>query len=432
MAVASSPRSSEAFERASTCLAAGVASSLRAEVRPTPLFVQYGEGAEIIDYDGRRLVDYTLAYGPLILGHAHPAVVAAASHAVGAGSTYGAQHDGEFELARRICEFVPGADLSCFAGSGTEAVMVALRLARAFTGRQTIIRFAGHYHGWSDAILAVPGSLDAAPPWNAVPAMAGQSPAALSDVMVLPWNDINALNGVFANSDNSIAAVICEPVLCNAGCIGPAQGFLQRLRELTTAAGALLIFDEVITGFRLQLGGAQERFGINADLAVFGKALSGGFPLSAVAGQSAVMRLISDGTVTHMGTLNGNPVCVAASIATVDELARNDGEVYARMADFGETLVSGLQDAARRYGFPLLINSLGQTFQTIFTQESEVVDLDAFNRRDAESAAIFARLLLEEGVFVRPHGLWYVSAVHEEQHLTRTLAAVDRAFERMR
>lgn len=412
-------------------LAGGVASSLRSEVKPVPLFVERGEGAEIVDVDGNRLIDFTMAYGPLILGHAPPALARAVSLALERGSTFGAQHAGEIELARRLQGLVPNADLVCLSGSGTEAVMAALRLARAHTGRMRVIRFAGHYHGWSDSILVGWTGEPTDGDWVARPSTAGQSPNALKDLVVLPWNDLGALESVFAQAGSEVAAVLCEPVLCNSGCIAPVAGYLERMRELADLHGAVLIFDEVITGFRLALGGAQERFGVKADLALFGKALSGGFQLSAITGNKQILGLVADGTVSHMGTLNGNTISTAAAIATLEELARDDGAVYKRMAELGAMLTSGIADSARQHGIPLVINSAGQVFQTIFTEEQKVCDFGAFSRRDTSRGSRFAEMLMHEGVYVRPSGLWYLSAAHEEDHIGRTIAAVDRVLRRL-
>jgi glutamate-1-semialdehyde 2,1-aminomutase len=412
-------------------LAGGVASSLRSEVKPVPLFVERGEGAEILDVDGNRLIDFTMAYGPLILGHAPAALTRAVNLALERGSTFGAQHAGEIELARRLQAVVPNADLVCLSGSGTEAVMVALRLARAHTGRTRVIRFGGHYHGWSDSVLVGWTGEPTDGDWEARPSTAGQSLNALKDLVVLPWNDLRALESFFAQSGGEVAAVLCEPVLANSGCIAPVAGYLERMRELSDLHGAVLIFDEVITGFRLALGGAQERLGVNSDLALFGKALSGGFQLSAITGSEQILGLVAAGTVSHMGTLNGNTVSTAAALATLEELARDDGAVYRRMAELGAMLTSGIADSARQHGIPLVINSASQFFQTIFTEEQKVCDFGAFSRRDTSRGSRFAEMLMYEGVYVRPSGLWYLSTAHEEDHIGRTVAAVDRVLQKL-
>lgn len=420
--------SAECLTGAQRYLASGTASTLRLAVRPTPLFVERGQGAEIVDRDGNRLIDYTLAYGPLILGHAHPAIIESVSAVLPAGSTFGAQHEGEAAVAERICTFVPNADLVCLSNSGTEAVMTALRIARAATGRSRVIRFAGHYHGWSDGILTSPELTDREHDWAATVASAGQPKAALADILVLPWNDPAALDEAFARFGDTLAAVICEPLLCNGGCVFPAAGFLELARELTRRYEAVLIFDEVITGFRLGLGGAQTRFGADADLLVFGKALAGGFPLSAVAGRQALMDVVANRTVEHMGTLNANPIATAAAKATLDVLAREDGAAFTQMAAIGDALAEGIRSLAAEHSVPLVVNNASQVFQTIFTDEERVDRFESYRRRDVERGSRFAELLMYDGVYVRPNGLWYVSTAHTEEHVEKTLFAVERAL----
>jgi glutamate-1-semialdehyde 2,1-aminomutase len=424
-ALPSLKRSRLLFEQAQQRLAAGVSSTLRLSVRPTPLFVVRGEGALLEDVDGNSYIDYTLAYGPLILGHAPPAVVRAVTEAAAIGSTFGAQHEGEVALSSRICELVPNADQVCFSNSGTEAVMVALRLARAYSGRSRIIRFAGHYHGWSDAILAT-----ASAEGRVHPVTGGQSLAALDDLIVLQWNDEEGLGSCFEALGSEIAAVVCEPIVCNAGCLYPRASFLELLRTLPSRHGALLIFDEVITGFRVAPGGAQELLGATADLAIFGKALSAGYPLSAVTGRRHVMELIADGTVLHMGTLNGNTVSTAAALATLQELTGEPG-VFNRLCAIAERLSAGIEALADERGVALVVNAAGPVFQTLFTSARPVDTLLTYQRSDTGRCARFAELLLAEGVYVRPSGLWYVSTAHTEEHVEQTLGAVDRVLRRL-
>lgn len=412
-------RSSELLHESGRVLAGGVASTLRLAVEPTPLFVSHGRGSRIIDVDGNEYVDYTMAYGPLILGHAHPAIVEAVTEACRRGTTFGAQHQGEAELARRIVDAVPAAELVALSGSGTEAVMLALRLARAATGRQKVIRFEGHYHGWSDAIFTGDGLSQAGP---ARPGTGGQSAAALEDVLVVRWNDSDALRAALDRARGEVAAVICEPVVCNSGCLLPRPGYLDELRRLTRRHGSLLVFDEVITGFRVGLGGAQERYGVDADLAVYGKAVAGGLPLSAVAGRRDMLELVATGEVGHLGTLNGNTVSVSAAVATLRELSR-EGGAFAHMNRLGEQLAAGLRDAAARVGVPLVVNGAGPVFFTIFTELGEVSLYDEFRQRDAARGARLAELMLAHGVYVRPNGLWYLSTAHTEDDVELTLAA---------
>jgi len=418
-------RSRRLLEESRGYLASGVASTLRLAVRPTPLFVDHGAGSRVVDVDGNEYIDYTMAYGPLILGHAHPAVVQAVSEAARRGVTFGAQHRDEIAVARQICEQVPGAELVCFSGSGTEAVMLALRLARAFTGRSKVIRFAGHYHGWSDGIFTTAATVAPDAP---APGTAGQSSNALEDVIVVPWNDLAAVEAALHGKGGDVAAVICEPVLCNSGCIEPLPGYLEGLRLLSTEYGSVLIFDEVITGFRLGPGGAQERFGVQADLATFGKALAGGLGLSAVAGRGDILDLVASGVVAHLGTLNGNTLALAAARATLAELGRDEAAPYPRMATFGDQLAAGFAAIAEEAAVPLVVNSVGQAFQTIFTTESAVDDYATFAASNLTRCAEFVEAMLHQGVYVRPNGLWYLSTAHTEQDVATTLDAAARAF----
>jgi len=414
-------------------LAGGVASSLRAAMRPLPLFVESAQGAIIRDADGNEYIDYLLAYGPLILGHAHPELTENIHGAMKRGYTYGLQHDGEIELAKRLTEMLPCAEKVAFSGSGTEAVMLALRLARAYTGRSKIIRFHGHYHGWSDSIFTSFPSPDmksgqAGGGGDVQPGTAGQSDLSLQDIILLPWNDAEALERTLAERHREIAAVITEPVMCNSGCIVPLPGYLERMRELTEKYGIVLIFDEVITGFRLGLGGAHGRFGILPDLMTMGKAMAGGIALSAVAGRRDIMDLIASGKVSHLGTLNGNCVAMAAGLATIDILSRNDGALLRDMERIAVRLAEGLRRLMGKYGFRGVVNQIGPVFHMMFVDRDEVRTFQEFSERDSVMYSRFAEKMLHEGVMIRTNGLWYVSAAHGEDEAERTLAAADRAL----
>ncbi|MFC4807951.1 aspartate aminotransferase family protein [Paenibacillus sp. GCM10023250] len=413
-------------------VAGGVASSLRASMKPTPLYLQSASGARVTDVDNNHYIDYLLAYGPLILGHAHPDLNGDLEAALRKGSTYGLQHEGEIELAKRLTEIMPCAEQVAFSGSGTEAVMLALRLARAYTGRSKIVRFYGHYHGWSDTIFTSFPSLDlnasAEDESTIAPGTGGQSAVALEELILLPWNDPDALEAALRENGHEIAAVITEPVMCNSGCIAPKAGYLERMRELTKQQGIVLIWDEVITGFRLGLGGAHGRFGILPDLVTVGKALAGGIPLSAVAGRQAIMRLIADGTVSHLGTLNGNGLSMAAGLAVIDILSRDDSHALKRMEALTEELAEGIRESLRTNGIPGVVNQLGPVFHMMFIDCDKVEDFDTFNLRDVQAYIRFAEYMLQEGVIVRPNGLWYLSAAHGEREVSETLAAVHRVL----
>ncbi|HEY8417255.1 MAG TPA: glutamate-1-semialdehyde 2,1-aminomutase, partial [Limnochordales bacterium] len=398
---------------------------------PAPLYAERGAGARLFDVDGNEFIDYCMAYGPLIHGHAPPAIAKAIQEQVLRGTTFGTQHRGELELARRLTTHVPCAELVCFVNSGTEAVLVALRLARAYTGKPKIVRFEGHYHGWADPILAAAGETagTGGARWKPRAVTGGQSRSAHEDVLVLPWNDPEAVEQVLKRYGDEIAAVIMEPVLCNNGCLRPLPGYLEHVQDLCRRHGVVLIFDEVITGFRLSLGGAQQLFGVTPYLCVLGKAIAGGLPLSAVGGRREIMRLIAEGRVNHMGTLNGNPVVTAAATATIDLLAQDGGAAYRRMNALTDQLTEGLTRLARKHGIPFLINRVGPVFHTLFTERSEIRHYGDFVRYvDGARCVQFCHALFRNGVFVRPSGLWYVSTAHTPQDVEQTLAAADQAF----
>jgi len=418
-------------------LAGGVASSLRSVMSPVPLFAESARGVRIRDVDGNEYLDYLLAYGPLILGHSHAGLTAKITEAMNKGYSYGLQHQGEIALAKRLTEIFPCAEKVSLSGSGTEAVMLAIRLSRAYTGRQKVIRFSGHYHGWSDSIFtSFPSSgmkqrEGASGDGKGSPGTNGQSLNSLEDIVVLPWNDIAALEAALLAYKDDIAAVITEPIMCNSGCIAPKPGYLERMRELTYEYGIVMIMDEVITGFRLALGGAQEIFGVVPDLVTVGKALGGGIAISAVGGKRDIMRLVDDGEVSILGTLNGNCVATAAAITVIDHLSQDDGSVYVNMRQNADTLVSGIRELLRKRGIAGVINQIGPVFHMMFTDRSSVTDFSEFQERDAAKYARFAEIMLEEGVLVRPNGLWYICTAHGPQDVEETLRAVDRSLRRL-
>ncbi|WP_309121097.1 glutamate-1-semialdehyde 2,1-aminomutase [Paenibacillus sp.] len=415
-------------EESKRVLAAGVASNLRLAMKPVPIFAERAQGSRLFDVDGNAYIDYILAYGPQILGHAHPRFVEAVRRQAERGQAFGTQHRGEIELARKIVSHVPSAELVSFCSTGSEAVHVALRLSRAFTGRRKIVKFEGQYHGWFDNVFtsSAPGGD------GAVPGTAGQDPLALSELVPLPWNDVEALEACFRRYGEQLAAVITEPIMCNSGCLPPLPGYLERLRELTAAHGTVLIFDEVITGFRLGLGGAQAALGVTPDLTTLGKAVAGGMPLSAVAGRGDIMELIADNRVTHMGTLNGNPLCTAAALATIETLEEDGGAAYRRMEELTVRLTSALEEIAAREGLPFVVNRCGPVFHTMFAEERPVERYEQFVRRDAARFAALAEQLLREGVMVRPSGLWYLSAAHAEADVDDTAHRFERSVRKLK
>ncbi|MZQ81395.1 aminotransferase class III-fold pyridoxal phosphate-dependent enzyme [Paenibacillus sp. 5J-6] len=430
-------QSVEKLQEARTYVAGGVASSLRASMKPTPLYVQKAFGARILDVDNHEYIDYMLAYGPLILGHAHPAYNEQIYEAMQNGSTYGLQHDGEIRLGQRLTEILPCAEQVAFSGSGTEAVMLALRLARAYTGKTKTVRFYGHYHGWSDAIFTSFPSPDfssnghSAAASGIIQGTGGQSQNSLQDLIVLPWNDPEALEETLTKHQHEISAVITEPVMCNSGCISPLPGYMEKMRELTSKFGIVLIWDEVITGFRLGLGGAHERFGIDPDLVTIGKAMAGGVALSAVAGKRDIMHLIEEGTVMHLGTLNGNSLATAAGLAVIQELSKSEGQAFKDMDRTATMLTEGIRSILKANGLQAVVNQQGPVFHLMFIDRTEVADFDTFNLRDSQLYTRFAEEMLHEGVLVRPNGLWYVSTAHGEKEVLETLAAVERVAQRI-
>lgn len=430
-------QSAERLQEARTYVAGGVASSLRASMKPTPLYVQKAYGARILDVDNHEYIDYMLAYGPLILGHAHLAFNEQLYDVMQKGSTYGLQHDGEIRLGRRLTEILPCAEQVAFSGSGTEAVMLALRLARAYTGKTKTVRFYGHYHGWSDAIFTSFPSPDFSSSDHTevgseiIQGTGGQSLNSLQDLILLPWNDPEALEDTLTKHQHEISAVITEPVMCNSGCISPKPGYMEQMRELTDKFGIVLIWDEVITGFRLGLGGAHERFGIQPDLVTIGKAMAGGIALSAVAGKRDIMRLIEEGTVMHLGTLNGNGLATAAGLAVIQELSKSDGQAFKDMEHLTTLLTEGIRSILKTNGLQAVVNQQGPVFHLMFIDRSEVSDFDTFNLRDSQLYTQFAEEMLNEGVLVRPNGLWYVSTAHGEKEVQETLAAVERVAQRI-
>ena len=405
-------------ERASRVLPRGVSSSPRATQRPVALAIARGYDAHVVDADGNDYVDYALGYGPLILGHTPAVVRDAVDRALAAGLRGGSANTSEVELAERIAALVPGAGLTAFLSTGTEACQLALRLARAKTRRLRVVKFRCHYHGWSDAIDV------ATAPGNDGPATGGQDPAALEHVVVLDWGDAAALERALAEPT---AAVIMEAVAINAGCFEPPPGFLERARALTRAAGAVLVFDEVISGFRLGLGGAQARYGVTPDLTVLGKALGAGLPISAVTGPAETMAPMIDGSVTQRGTYNGNPLSTAAALACVDYLAAHAGEVYPRMDRHAEAIAARAREVAARLGVPIAVNRIGSCVQ-LYAGTSSIPTLAELTRVSRAGTLALTEAMIREGVAPLPRGLMYLSAAHTDADIDRTLSAIDRSF----
>lgn len=415
------------YQRALGSLAGGVSSGLRRQAKPYPLYYRGGKGARLEDVDGNWYWDYTLAWGPLILGHAHPRIQEAICAQVQKGTTFGAQCDLEYEVAEHLCRLLPGADLVTFSNSGTEAVQVALRLARAVTGRRKYLKFEGHYHGWADQVLVSyhPPVEDANGP-RGLPKIAavGQGQLAHDSVVVAEWNSVSQVIEALDRSPD-IGAILVEPLLANSGCIPPAPGFLLFLREECSRRGILLIFDEVITGFRLALGGAQEYYGVTPDLAVYAKAVGAGLPLSVLAGKREYMSWIARGEVVHAGTLNGNPLCLAAAQAALQFLEDNAAEVYPRLHEFGQRLMATLYEVLSERS-PVQILGEGPCF-CVHLQEEVPTRYRELAGANTALYQQFLLALLHEGVMALPDGRWYISAAHTEDDVAATQEAIRRA-----
>jgi glutamate-1-semialdehyde 2,1-aminomutase len=408
----------------------GVNSPVRAfrAVGGEPLFIARGEGSYIYDVDGQRYIDYVLSWGPLILGHAHPQVVSALKEAAERGISYGAPTALETELAKRIVEAVPSVEMVRFVSSGTEATMSALRLARAYTGRSKIIKFEGCYHGHADFLLVRAGS---GVTTLGLPDSAGVPEGTAQNTLVAPYNDPQAVDALFSENREEIAAVIVEPVAGNMGVIPPEPGFLEGLRALTEAEGALLIFDEVITGFRVAYGGAQALYGVTPDLTCLGKIIGGGLPVGAYGGRREIMEMVAPlGPMYQAGTLSGNPLSMTAGIETLKALA--EPGAYQRLEEKSARLADGLRAAAEATRTPVFQTRVGSMFCTFFSAE-RVVDCASAKRSDSSKYARFFRAMLENGVYLAPSQFeaGFLSLAHSEQDIERTIQAADAAFSRL-
>jgi glutamate-1-semialdehyde 2,1-aminomutase len=416
------------FQKAQTLLPGGVDSPVRAfrAVGGQPLFIERGEGAHLFDVDGNRFIDYVLSWGPLVLGHAHPAVVEALQAAVQCGTSYGAPSPYEVELAQLVQGFLPGIEMIRFVNSGTEATMSALRLARAFTKKDKIVKFEGCYHGHADLLLVQAGSGVAT---LGLPDSPGVPPATVQDTLVARYNDLDSAEDLFRRFPGEIAAVIVEPVAGNMGVVPPVAGFLEGLRRLTSEFGALLIFDEVMTGFRVHLGGAQALYGIQPDLTTLGKVIGGGLPVGAYGGRREIMQLVApSGPVYQAGTLSGNPLAMVAGITTLNCL-RAPG-VWDRLEGSARRLTEGIRQAAGQAGLPIQQTRAGTMFTTFFC-ENPVKDWQTAKASDTRRYGRFFQAMLETGVYLAPSQFeaGFLSIAHTPEIIDQTIAAAEQAMQ---
>jgi len=416
------------FSQAQNHIPGGVNSPVRAfkGVGGDPIFFRKGKGAWITDVEGKRYIDYIGSWGPMILGHAHPDVISAVQESVSHGLGFGAPTEIEIEMADTLCQLVPSMELVRMVSSGTEATMSAIRLARGYTGRDKIVKFEGCYHGHADSLLVKAGS-------GALtlgePSSAGVPASVAEHTLTLIYNDLDSVREFFAELGDQIACIIVEPVAGNMNCIPPTDGFLQGLREICDQSGAVLIFDEVMTGFRVSLGGAQEYYDVKPDLTTLGKVVGGGLPVGAFGGKREVMECIAPlGSVYQAGTLSGNPVAMAAGLSTLKLVQAPD--FHKNLSKTAKTLVDGFQQRADKAGIPLTTNQVGGMFGLFFTTEKQVTSFEQVSKCDQERFKKFFHGMLEQGVYLAPssYEAGFVSAAHGDAEIQATLDAAEKVF----
>lgn len=423
-------RSEQLFREAKRHIAGGVNSPSRsfdAVNRPHPIIIERGQGAHLWDVDGNHYIDYVCAYGALLLGHAHPHVVEAVQRAIVRGSVYGAPTELEIEMARRLKEAIPFVDMFRFNVSGTEAVMTAIRVARGYTGRYKILKFTGSYHGHSDPVLVEAGSGSST---LGIDESLGIPPGVKADMISVPFNNFEALEEAFAKYGEELAACLLEPIVGNFGIVPPKPGYLERISELARQAGALVIWDEVITAFRFRPGSVEPMFDCTPDLITLGKLIGGGMPIGAYGGSAEIMQVVAPlGGVYQDGTLAGNPISMAAGLAFLESL---DESIYERTAHLAMVLADGIQESAERHGIDVRVGRFGGALSPYFT-DKDVSDFDGCEESDSEMFARFFGHMIDQGIFLAPskYEAWFVSAAHTEDDIAYTLEAVDKSFARM-
>lgn len=417
-------QSAALLERARKVLAGGVSSEFRKYNYPHALFYSHGKGSRIYDVDGNEYLDFTLSQGPLIVGHSHPEVLKAIQQYSEKGQLFAGQHIGEIELAETLQRLIPSAERMRFCLDGSEAVQTAFRIARAKTGRPKFLRFEGHYHGWMDNVCwglstPSPDALGTRESPSVYPWSEGLSEHAKDDFIILPWNDLDLVKKTVAKRHQEICAIITEPIMCNNGCITPEPGFLEGLRDVCDQYGIALIFDEVICGFRVSIGGAQKHFNIRPDLSVFAKAIASGYPISAIVGKAEWMDVLESGRVIHAGTMNSGNPSVAAALATLRLLEAP--RLYERLYKFGDMLREGLREVGRAAKQNFVVQGYGPMLHTGFSDHGPAKDYRGVLMYDKAKLGKFIAGMHDEGIRIIGRGLWYISAAHEEQDIEHAI-----------
>ena len=432
-------RSYALYEEAKKHLPSGASSNVRVYAHdPFPILFRKGLGSRIWDVDDNEYVDLLSSYGSVILGHSHPKILKAISEQIQNGTMLGTTTELEIDVAKKIQSAVPSAEMVSFANTGTEATMEAIRIARAFTGRDKILKFEGHYHGHHDYVLfsvespSVVAGLEQAP--SKLPYYPGIPDGISRTVVVAPWNDTSSLERVLKRNANDLAAIITEPVMGSAGIIPPKDDYLKSVRELADKYDALLIFDEVLTGFRIAPGGAQEFYGVKPDIACYAKALGGGTPIAAVTGRRDVMGMIGPGKIGYGGTYNGNSMCLAAASATLDELLANDGEIFKHMHVTGAEIVEGLRDLLAHYDHPGIVQGIGPMFQLYFTEAKKILNYRHTLQSNFAKFRDFRNLMLRRGIYLHPDGSerMMISAAHDNTDVESILAAAEDSLKELK
>lgn len=420
-------RSREMYAEAEKCTPGGVHSNVRLGMKPFPLFFKRASGAYLWDVDGNQYIDYAMGMGPVILGHAHPDVNQAVSRSLADGQLYAGQHEDEVRLVQAICKTVPHAEMVRLSLSGSESVQAGIRVARAVTGRQKIIKFEGHYHGWFDNVdvsvhpdTAHMGSLTEP---HSLPESLGQPEESYSSIITMPWNNLDLLAARVEKEHSRIAAIIMEPVMCNTSVIVPRAGFLEGVRDLCSRHGIVLIFDEVVTGFRVALKGAGSLLNVAPDLTIFAKAMGNGYPVSCLAGRKTLMERFASGVV-HAGTYNSNRVSCAAALATLDVMHGNGGQAHVKISAIGSALMNGFRKIIAETGAQMLVQGLPSVFHSTFTDQPEITSYRSYTRCDLSLQTQFVALLRERGISITGRGTWFLSSAHTLQDVEKTLEAI--------